>query len=287
LLLNPTINLSLSSTRQSWTIADGSGTLLAIPLGYLTGAFPLAGTEYLNYLNSANITGAESLMKIACLDPLYLNPEKCTDHTLGTRDSKRFLYVTTLPYSPPPKPGDVVPSWPYSISDSSKYTTSHEASITYTVGLEAKGGVDFLGLAGVKLSQKNNWEWMQKTSASAYTEKTQAATVTLGGPSVSNLPVRVDVYRDTIYQTFAFSYAAPPPAGSLSVKGTVLDRTGKPAAGKQVLLTEGGRSHRTFTDARGAFEFVGKFEGDVSVQAGTVTAIATPGVKEKLEIKLP
>jgi hypothetical protein len=191
-------------------------------------------------------------------------------------DSKRFQPLNfTFPY----EPIDPVPTLTFTLTNGSNSTIGSKVTEDFTVGATFEGGADFLGLAQAKTKDTATWAWTHTSSQSTSTGATQAATVTIGGPSLGYTgPVDVAVYFDTLYKTFAFRFldgpllALGPPTSGLS--GTYLDARGNPMPPlSEVSLTIRGTKYRTLTRTGGQWKFYGVFNGPCDLRTDLVTKI--------------
>ena len=188
-----------------------------------------------------------------------------------------------LPYEPPFAATDSVPLQTYAIDNTSTLTITDAYTDAYTVGITVSGGFDFLGAFNASIENKDNWTWTDSNTKAAQTGTDQKMSLTLGGPAFGYAgPVNMDVYFDTLYQTFVF---VPTELSPQALHGTVLNNAGKPVVGQLVTATAGGVAHRTYTDAKGAYAFSGTFTGPIVLQAGT-TKQQLPGLEAGKSIEL-
>ena len=75
----------------------------------------------------------------------------------------------------------------------------------------------------------------------------------------------MQVYLDTIYNTFVF-YIVPVAEQEIGVDGTIVNSSGKPLPFTEVTLVENGIQHRTFTNAKGEYKFIGRVTGPARIQ---------------------
>jgi hypothetical protein len=276
LLLKPKINLSLSSSAIEWTFGDNSQSHIQyVSVGELNGHLPWrAGV--LAQLHGAGITPAD-YPNILASDPLA--------NGAATLDPARFVPMNTMfPYEPPLTPNDPVIPINTTISSSTTSTTGTATEDTYKVGLTLSGSAGFLGMEKGTFKASDTWAWTNSSSASTSSGSTQSASLTIGGPSFGYTGVtEVAVYRDTVYNTFAF-VLVPPDTLEVALRGTVLNssRAAAPATGEgvtscpraagcEVILTDNGIDHRTFTNSLGQYVFYGHLFGPATIKAGNVT----------------
>lgn len=266
LLLKPKINLSLSSSAAAWTFGDnGLSPIIYVLVGELDGHFPWrAGV--LAELKAAGVTPSD-YPHILAADPLATGAS-------GSLDPARFVPINTMyPYEPPPTPNDPVLSTTTIISGSVTNTDAATAKYTYSAGLTLSGSAGFLGMASTTLKVSTDWSWTNSNSESVASGTLQSASLTIGGPGFGYAgPVEVEVYMDTIYNTFAFALV-PPDTSEIAFKGALKSRSGRSMSGKEVTLVSNGVTYRTFTDHQGGYVFFGHITGPVRIQAGGVTEV--------------
>jgi hypothetical protein len=266
LLLKPTISVSLSSSAAAWTFGDNSQSPIQyVFVGELNGHFPWrAGV--LQQLNAAGVT-ASDYATILASDPLATQS--------STVDPSRFVAANTMfPYEPPATPNDPVIPITTTISSSSTSTTGLTTQETYKVGLSLSGTAGFLDVVNSTMKNTATWTWTNTSSSSTSSGTTQSASLTIGGPAYGYAgATEVAVYTDTVYNTFAFVLV---PAGSIEVgvKGTLKTAAGAPIPSAEVVLTENGVNHRTFTNARGEYIFFGHIRSPATVRASGITQAA-------------
>lgn len=271
LLLNPTVNLSISTAPSaSWNFSNSmspsSSPIQYLYVGWLNGHVPMP-PQIGALLQNAGIT-SQNYPDILARDPFA---------TGAPLDQTRFLVLdTTFPYEPPLNATDPVPTQTYNLTNSSTSTVGSETVDTYKVGLTITGSASFLGLAHGTLKDAASWQWTNKSSQTNSTGSSESASLTIGGPAFGYLGSTVmEVYYDTMYKTFAF-VLEPPEQKEVAVQGVLTDRTGRLLSGAEVTLMEGRTKHQTFTNAKGEFKFFGRIHGPVTVQAAGVRPTAVP-----------
>jgi hypothetical protein len=262
LLLNPTINLDLSTSSARWALANTRSPIQYVYVGWLNGHVPMP----------ANISTALSNAGISTSDYADILARDPLANGANTLDPARFAPVnTTFPYEPPYTSTDPVPTITTNITDSSTQTVGTEVDDTYKVGLSVSTTGDYLEFAKATLKDTASWEWTNKSSTSNSTGTVQTASVTVGGPAFGYTgPTLMEVYIDTVYHTFAFA-VVPVQAPEASLKGTVVASTGTHLAFTEVILTANGVKHRTFTNSKGEYVFWADAKGAATVQAAGVT----------------
>jgi hypothetical protein len=193
-----------------------------------------------------------------------------------------------FPYEPPATPNDPVIPITTNISSSSTATTGLTTQTTYKVGMALSGEAGFIDIAKTTIKETGSWVWTNTSSTSTSSGATQSASVTLGGPAYGYTGVtEVAVYKDTIYNTFAF-VLVPPASLEVATKGSVVNAEGAPLAGTEAILTGNGVVHRTFTNSKGEYFFFGNITGPVSVQAAGVTQmLPQPHAARSVNIRKP
>lgn len=181
----------------------------------------------------------------------------------GAIDPNRFVPTTfTFPYNPPLNSGDPVPLQKLALQNTLTYTTSH--SVQTQFGVSLTGSVPVLGSV---LKAVGQLQWTNTSSSGSTNQTTQTATVVVGGPAFGYSDgADVQVYWDTIYNSFMFAFLAVPP----SLSGTFTDALGAPVPHQEVEVTAGPHVFHTITDAKGQYRFYGTPSGP-----GKVTAVAS------------
>jgi hypothetical protein len=271
LLLNPTLNLAVSTVPSaSWNFSNSmspvSSPIQYLYVGWLNGDQQMPA-PIATLLQNAGIT-PQDYPTILARDPFA---------TSAPIDQNRFLLLnTTFPYEPPLTATDPVPTQTYNVTNSSTSTTGSETVDTYKVGLTITASPSFLGLAKATLKDSASWQWTNKSSQTNTTGSSESASLTIGGPAYGYTGSTVmEVYFDTMYKTFAFALA-PLEEQEIGVQGTLTDQSGNLLTGKEVTLTAAGVNHQTFTNSKGEFKFFGHINGPVTVQAAGVQATAVP-----------
>ena len=172
-----------------------------------------------------------------------------------------------LPYDPPLTANDPVPLQPVSIDNSSADTETVATEYDHKESATISGGFT-LGVYETTLTDTKTWEWTDTNSIATTTGNEQKMSMTLGGPAFGYTgPNNMDVYIDTIYNTFAF---VPNELSAQALHG-VVSSGGKPVGGRLVTATAGRVKYRTFTNAHGKYRFSAQLKGPVVVQAGTAS----------------
>jgi hypothetical protein len=264
LLLNPTVNLGLSSSSATWIFGNTPSTIQYVHVKWLNGHEPMP-TGVATALQSAGITPRD-YADIMARDPLA--------NGSSTLDPTRFVFVnTTYPYEPPTSANSPVPTVSITISDSSTSTLGSAVEDDYKVGLTMSAEGNYLDFAKATLKDTTSWEWTNKSSQSSSTGTSQSASLTIGGPSYGYAgPTLMKVYIDTMYKTFVF-VIVPAAEQEISVDGTLIDKSGTPLPNKEVVLAENGTKHRTFTNAKGEYKFFGHISGPAKIETVGITQV--------------
>ncbi len=261
LLLNPTIDVAMSSSTAEWMLSANSNAspiIQWVSVGMLNGHQPIpAGVA--RYLTSAEITPAD-YPDILARDPLA--------NGTTVLDPKRFTLLTRqITYE---APSDIDS---FELDNSSTQTNTQAFEDTYTVGLTATHGPSFFTFVSADLTQQGKWIWTNKNEISTSTGTTQAATATLNGPATGySGPTQLEIYYDTLYKTFAFVLVDPSTL-PLAVTGALKDSSGQPIGGADVKLVQDGIvKQSTFTSPTGEYRFYGRIDGRATIE----TAGASP-----------
>ena len=283
LLLNPTINLAVTSSSVSWTFQGTNAPNILCPyVGWLNGHVPWEKAPK-DTLDAAHIN-AEDYATIVKRDLLA---DVATNVDPSTVDANRYKYRTEFEYSPPLQPGDPQPVVNCTFDTSTISTVESDGEDDFKVGLSIAVGADVLGIATTKLKTSDTWEWTNKSSSSTSVVKSESASATIGGPASGYVgSTRVGVYYDTVYRTFAFSMM---PVQPLLAKGLLLSATGAALPATEVTLSANGISYHTFTNGKGEYKFFGVANGAMQLQANGAAATnlehAEPNSSIELHLK--
>lgn len=272
LWLSPRLRVSFTKTAAAWTVVPNQTMeLLFVFTGHLKNPSQMpAGVK--QRLADHKITEAD-FPKILAANPFA--------NGAAAIDPLRFqLLPTTFPYSPPFTQGDPVTTLKTTISEAITQTNTSSVQTEHTVGMSLSFETPNVPLlAKASLKQESSWTWTQKSTKSASSTNKESASVTIGGPSFGfQGPASIAVYYDVLYKTFLFA----PLTGAVDFRGRLTSRGGKPAAGVEVMVSAGGKTHRTFTNARGEYEVPGRWPGNVEIRAGgqTKRAVSGPGGRD-------
>ena len=261
LWLNPQLTITADPWNNStWELGSPAGQNMTIQYARARDLKNPAtmNAQVLQDFTAAGMTTSD-FASILSADPFAFGP--------AAIDPNRFLLTTqSFPYDPPDTPTDSVPVSPYTQTNTVTNTITHEATHTYSVS--AGFSVPLTDLVGLKVGGSLTLTDTETTVS--VNESTQSATVTVGGPALGyNGPVDVQVYWDTLYNSFMFAFASAAP----SFTDVFKDAQGQPVAHQEVALTAGGHTFKTFTNAKGQFRFFGTPAG---AKVSAVTAVANP-----------
>lgn len=274
LLLNPTINVDLSTSSANWTLASTQTAPIMVYVGCLNGDFPSASCDpgVQNALAAAGVTAAD-YPTILARDPLA--------NGSTTPDPTRFALVGEYQYSPVPANAGSQ-STNLMIQSSQITTLTSTAQDTYSVGVTwtataAANLTTFLNVLSASMTKTGTFTFTNTSSQANSFGGTQSWSVTIGSPSAAYTSdnIWLDVYFDQIYQTFAF-VLSPTQILAPSVGGTVVNAAGTPLARTEVILSANGINYPTFTNAKGEFFFSQNITGPATIQAGGVTQAVPP-----------
>jgi hypothetical protein len=259
LWLNPTVNVTLTGKQAAWSISGaGTAEIQYVYVGWLKHPDQLP-PGVAQIFQKHGLT-AQDYANILKQDPFANGP--------GTVGARFKPLNTTFPYEPPFSASDPVPTYSFSVTDSSVTTNTSSVENDYKVELDIKTGANFI--ASASLENKDSWEWDNTSSKSDSATATQSAAVTVGGPSFGYTgPTDIEVYYDAIYKTFMFR--ALDPSQPLAFKGTWKSRAGQPVGFKEVIVNTKGGTYRTFTNAKGEYRVYGKIIGPATIRAGSIT----------------
>lgn len=281
LWLNPEIDLTISDELTSWTLGavGPSADIMFVYAGWLRNpaAMPAAVAGRLRRHGFTDADFAEVLAS----DPFAGGATAV--------DPNRFVQtVTTFPYEPPFSAGDPGSTFKFTLTSETATTKTSTVESSYSPGVTAEGGFDFHQFLFNKFKFEGSLTWTRKSSNASSSGGSESASVTIGSPSAAYTgPVVIAVYWDTLYNSFLF---APAPDPTVRVSGSVVDATGKPAAGREVVLMSGGVKRRTFTDAQGKYRFVGAPAGlrpEVTVSGILQSAPTRMAPIPQFDVRLP
>jgi hypothetical protein len=224
----------------------------------------------------SNLAPAD-FMTILSLDPL-IN----TNPASPPADTNRFVYIENLPLEGPDYLA--VPPLPpmgsnLNVNDSQVQTQGLTESVSFNTSLGVGGKVEFPELFSVSVSQKQQWTWTQTSSIQTSSGIAHAALVTLGSSTVK-LGCHIDVYEDTVYNTFAFvtppACALLPPGAMRMVQpppfalvGTVTNGNRSPVYNQLVIVSFAtGGVQRLYTDHHGQYVVYTAPAGPVQINVG-------------------
>jgi FG-GAP-like repeat len=259
LWLNPVLDVTLTDGRVTWGYDTNSGP---INVEYVEGGWlknpATMPPGVLTELVGAGIKPADYAQILAT------NPFSGGATVI---DPGRFSPIgTTFPYEPPDA-GDAPSTAKYVVQSSNTETDTNKAELDYGVSFSISGGLDLVVFTA-ELKVTDTFKWTNSLTFTSTSGSSQSATCTIGGPATGYTgPTGIEVYSDAVYGTFLFTFVTTPATDT----GNLTDSTGKPVAGKEVILQVGARTYRTFTDSKGVYRFYGPVKGE-----GTLTVDGKP-----------
>lgn len=264
LWLNPQIEISLTSRSAAWTFTgDEVAVIQWVYVAWLKD--PSTMPQGVRQLFEHYGITAQDIANILQRDPFAGGA--------STPDPNRFKPLNmTFPYTPPFSATDPVPTYTFSVSESSTSAITSSTQDEYDVGLSVSAGAEFMRLYDVAIQNQNSWKWTHTTSLSRSTGTTESASVTVGGPAFGYTgSTLMGVHYDTIYKTFLFTPIEHLDDAPLSLNGRIVSSAGKPLVGKGISVTTNGITHRTFTDAQGQYRFFENISGPVRLEVDGLT----------------
>ena len=264
LWLNPQLTISIDPWNNlNWELGYSGSQMVVqyVHVGWLKNPASMPAGLH-QQLTAAGLTTSD-YAAILATDPFASGS--------ATIDPNRFVPTTfTFPYNPPLNAADPVPSQKLALTNTVTYTASNSSQVQYGVSLT--GGI--VAAVGTVLKAVGQLQWTNSSSAGTTNQSSQSATVSIGGPAFGySGPPDVQVYWDTVYNSFMFAFATAAP----TVSGTFTDSAGHPVAHQEVSLTAGAHTFTTVTDAKGQYRFYGPPPGAWKVTAlNPVTVIKNP-----------
>ncbi len=127
-----------------------------------------------------------------------------------TIDQNRFMPIETLDYEAPSLPAQKQLPSKVSLSTTTTSTWQHQAQTSYKVGADIKGSAGFLGLIKLGLDVSDTLTLTSTNTNTATNGTTATATASIMQPAYGyEGPVYLDVYVDTVYNTFLFQFEQP------------------------------------------------------------------------------
>jgi hypothetical protein len=199
LWLNPQVNITAYGKDVSWSLAARAGQnplIQYVNVLWLRQPSTMPA-DVASALASAGITQAD-YAEILKTDPLA---------TGGALDPSRFKFQTEIPYEPVAIKGQNPTSTKYVVNKTITSAWANTANVSYTVKMDASGGVDFFGLLSAKLTVANSFTWTQNNQFSSSQGSTVSALTSITQPAFEYTgPTVLNIYLDTIFNTFVFSF---------------------------------------------------------------------------------
>jgi hypothetical protein len=289
LWLEPIVNISVADKAVEWSFADVSkGFTQFYYVGWLKNPSTMPPAQ-LQALQSSGIT-PQDYAEILKADPFsgcaqLVNARvKTAARRIGPPgglvcstplpSAPRYVFLQQwFPYEPPFAAGDPNTTVQLKFDNSLVNTSTSTAEVDLKLGLTASasfGGLNPFIRASFKTD--DSWTWTDTEAHATATGTTQSVFATVGGPAFGYKgPYNMmELYFDTVYQTFAFVPIAGP---AEALKGVITTAGGKPSAGTPVVAYVGGKRYLTYTDSKGEYRFGRKFVGPVRIVAGKVQQV--------------
>jgi len=122
-------------------------------------------------------------------------------------DPNRFVYQTEFPYEPVAVKGQNPVPTKFAITKSVTNTNTSTCSLGVSVKVDASGGVGFFGMLKAKLSVSDTFTWTHSNQYSKSSVATTSASANIMQPAFGYTgPVRLNVYLDTVFNTYLFAF---------------------------------------------------------------------------------
>jgi hypothetical protein len=210
--------------------------------------------------------------------------DKVTSITSAPTDTKRYVYLRTLPLEGPDSAGmDPVRNMT-AISDGASITsfTMESSNVTTSLTVSAKVGLE--GVFTVNGGITGTLTWMNSTSRGDSSGITNQVNLTLGTPK-AGCDENVDVYTDLLFHTMAYVTAAPTCApiksrpGSATppvLVGVLQSPSGQPVPHENVTVTlPNGVVRKILTDSKGRYTVNQSPAGKAKISALGLTSEVT------------
>lgn len=239
LLLNPVVLVqSLGRlTSVDWNLGIGGPSALTLPVSVSelrnpnTMPAPVAAEFQRRGFTAADFQSI-----------LALNPFANGGTTI---DPARYARTTeSMPYRAPVLGGSCTVTTKRISNDLLREHTA-SSTMSYTTSLLTR--IELL-----RLSQQDSFTFTSSSSMSsrAGSSSSAFAVIPCPSPAFTGSPL-MDVYWDTVYQSFLFA----PNNDPIAHEGRILDQSGRPVAHEEVALTIDGETHYTVTDNDGRYVF--------------------------------
>ncbi len=198
LLLRPQINVTVYGKDVSWAFGPPTPatTTLYVTPGWLLNPSTM-NSNVRDTLRAAGIT-QDDYAQILSVDPYATaTPSKV--------DTARYVLQARLPYEPLSAAGARPTTAVYSSSESTVLTSTKDSKVTYKTGVTFSGSAAFIGFANTELKVSDTLTWGNDNSTSSSTSSQLSMKAQISQPGVDyNGGIAVDVYLDTIFNTFLF-----------------------------------------------------------------------------------
>lgn len=241
----PAGKVASQPASEDWSFGQGDGINTDIPMfvyaGWLNNAMQMPA-DVRNTLDYYGIT-PEKYAALLGNDPLFTGivPNQ-------TMDPNRFEYVGVYPFEPPFAAGNMPSSQTFSLDRKSTSSTTTQSQSKYTVGLSASAGGD-IGLVKAKLTVSSQWTWSHSSSDKESTGTGSTDSFTIGQPAFGYAgPILVHVYRDRIWDTWAFTLDNPQGETNLALGMPSYQSTDDPGYGAVAARANDGNTDGNFWD---------------------------------------
>ena len=197
LLLKPTLNVTTFGKDVNWSFANPNAAPIYVTPDWLLNRSPMPAW-ILTELQGAGITPAE-YADILSLDP-YANANPKVD-------TSRYVFQKHINYEPLTVAGSKPTQTVYSTSDQTTITTSNEVKTSTKVAVSES--VSLFKVLTFKNDNTMTWTYDNVSSASTASQLSVKATIVQPGVGYAGGEI-VDVYLDTIFNTFLFVVEPPP-----------------------------------------------------------------------------
>jgi hypothetical protein len=204
LWLSPQINVTTYGSTVEWSLTTEPGQMG--DLVYVTPTWLLNDTLPQNVRDALASAGISSVdyAQILSVDP-YAS-------ATPTLDTDRFAYQTTLPYEPVTVEGGTPTTSGFTITKDTTHVTSKERKVGYDVGVTLRGSFSFFDIMQVKLKVSDTISWSSSKKTATTDGTSLAAQATIRQPPFGYTgPVFLDVYLDTVFNSFLFILRPPGP----------------------------------------------------------------------------
>ncbi len=210
LWLTPQMDVTIFGQNVTWalgqpptTMQNGESPLIYVTPDWLLGVSPMPPQVGLA-LADAGITPAD-YAGILAVDPFATNASP-------TLDPLRYVYQTEIPYEPVTVPTQKPTPTKHVLTSTTTSSTNTQAKVEYKVGVTVKGSLGFIGVTEAGLTVSDSLTLTSTNEKTLTNGTTLSASATIMQPEYGYTgPIYLNVYLDTIYNTFMFVLTSPPP----------------------------------------------------------------------------